>query len=160
MSRNKVAKKKRHKTYKPASINPLSVFATLAKVKGFEESAKTDIKLPVRIAFENLRKVEYGFDDISTLYCAIKIGLRCSSLFDISLRESNLQAKTIISKAHDFYHEKNQRLKLDANELDLILVAVEVYEAVVETITPHQMTQILSDIREEILEPTVQQEEN
>ena len=93
MSGKKSNKKRRNKSYKPSPANPLSIFETLGKTKGFEEPAKTDIKLPVRIAFDNLRKAEYQFDDLCAIYCAIVIGQRCSKLFDETLQIQNQKAR-------------------------------------------------------------------
>lgn len=134
---------------KNAHGNSLALYQALAKARQFELAEKTEITLPVRLALDNLFKGEQSEEDVLTLYTAIRIGLIATSEAE-QLYEICNSAKTVIAEVFRQIVQQDFRMKIQDSEKNDILNAIELYEAIVDQITPYQMVDLLEKVEAQI----------
>lgn len=102
--------------------------------------------LPVRIAFEAIRQGNYSEDDILSLYCAIKIALKFVQANVAELIETCNDAQKSLATTYQHWVESKSTRVLAEQEMGAILTGVEIYESIVKTLTPEEITMLLGSI--------------
>jgi ERCC4-related helicase len=134
---------------KNANRNSLALYQALAKARQFELAEKTEITLPVRLALDNLFKGEQSEEDVLTLYTAIRIGLIATSEVE-ELHKICNSAKAVIAEVFKQLVHQDLSMKIHNSEKNDILNAIEIYEAIVDQITPYQMVDLLEKVEAQI----------
>ena len=129
------------------------MYTALSKSRQFETVEKVEITLPVRLAYDTLIKSAFTENEVLTLYTAVRIGMSATSSTD-PIYALCLDAQAIISRVFNQLTQQGVRLELNAQERDLILNVVEIYEILVDNITPQQMLKIITNVETQIRDMT------
>lgn len=129
--------------------DPLAMHTALAKSRTFEPVEKVEITLPVRLAYDNVITIQYGEEDVLIIYSAIRLGM-CASNENDPVHQLCLEARGIISNMFNQLTQQEQHIELNASERSIVLNVVEIYEAIVDSITPEQMLNLIHEVEKEI----------
>lgn len=127
----------------------LSLNRVLNRNRQLSAAEKLEIMLPVRMAFETLRQRQYGEDDVLSLYFAIKISLMFAQTIAHELIDSCATAKNSLAEIYQHWHEHKVPRVITEKEYKLILIGIEVYESIVNRVTPDEMAQLLIAINQQ-----------
>ena len=148
----------KYKNLKSISTKPktdaMAMYAILSKARQFEAIEKVEITLPVRLAYENLIKEQFNKDEVMTIYTAIRICMNTCSDKD-PVHKLCLEAKEIILNIFNQFFQQGISLKINAQDRDLILNVIEIYETIVDNVTPQQMLMLITKVEHQIRNETV-----
>ena len=122
----------------------LALNRVLNRNRQLSATEKLEVILPARIAFEALRQMQYGEDDVFSLYCAIKITLIFVQTKAPELIDPCKVARNCLAEIHQHWHEHKVPRVITEHEQASILMSVEVYESIVDRATPDELVQLLS----------------
>ena len=128
------------------SANPLAMYTALSSSRRFEPDEKVDVILPLRMAFEALSSGTYTEDDVCNLYTAACLGLKLISASD-PLHHLCLNARAYLFTVYEQLIIEGSRVSLEVDQRTGILTVVEIYEAVVEQVTPAKLLSLIEDIK-------------
>lgn len=143
MSRSRSQRKNRSGLTKR---NPFALNQVLNRSRPLNSQEQLEVMLPVRIAFEAIRQGNYSEDDILSLYCAIKIALKFVQANVAELIETCNDAQKSLATTYQHWVESKSTRVLAEQEMGAILTGVEIYESIVKTLTPEEITMLLGSI--------------
>jgi hypothetical protein len=126
--------------------NPLAMYSALSSSRRFEPDEKVDVILPLRIAFEALASGTYTDDDVGNLYTAACLGLKILRVED-TLHQCCLNARAYLFTVYEQLMNEGICVNLETEQRAGILTVVEIYEAVVEQVTPARLLSLIEDIK-------------
>ena len=136
----------KYKNLKSISTKPktdaMAMYAILSKARQFEAIEKVEITLPVRLAYENLIKEQFNKDEVMTID-------------KDPVHKLCLEAKEIILNIFNQFFQQGISLKINAQDRDLILNVIEIYETIVDNVTPQQMLMLITKVEHQIRNETV-----
>jgi hypothetical protein len=141
MSRSNGPRRKPPSTRKRDS---LALNRVLNRNRQLSATEKLEVILPARMAFEALRQMQYGEDDVFSLYCAVKISLIFVQTNAPELIDPCKVARNCLAEIYQHWHEHKVPRVITEHEQASILMSVEVYESIVDRATPDELVQLLT----------------
>ena len=126
------------------TADPSSFLRVLARVQPFTDAEQAQLNLPVRIAFDSLRRGQGEESDFHTMAAAVNLAMVCAEKIDPLVEQTCITARDALTRMYE-RHTRLGRWGLDGAALQELQEAIEVYEQLNSLLSAGQVQEALAE---------------